>query len=111
MEDALDFEGEDPAQVMSTAVRLYSKDMAGGSLDKYQQLKAQLMSRAMDEECVPWEYYERATEVIKMERTLRTSKHRKLRALVLIGIGTTLLLMSGIIYIMMGHPPTQITLR
>ena len=98
-----DLYGEDPKEVTSLAVRLFSKDQAEGDLEKYQELKAKYNLLAATGLSIPPEYLERAAKAIKADRDETKSKHKKLRGVLIISAGLALVVAGLIAYLLHQH--------
>ena len=92
--------GEDPHEVTSLAVRLYSKDHANGDLEKYQELKAKFSLLAATSQVIPPEYLERAAAAIRANREEIAGRNSKKRALAIIVAGLAVVI-GGLTYYML----------
>jgi len=96
--------GEDPQEVTSVAVRLYSKDQAGGDVEKYQELKAKFNLLAATGLLIPPEYLERAAAMIKANREEIISKQKRQRGILVVVCGLVLVVAGLAVYMYTKHP-------
>jgi hypothetical protein len=92
--------GEDPHEVTSLAVRLYSKDHADGDLEKYQELKAKFSLLAATSQVIPPEYLERAAAAIRANREEMAGKNKKNQAVTIIVVGLSVVV-AGLTWFML----------
>lgn len=105
MDEQQDYQGEDIHEVTSLAIRLYSKDEAEGSLEKYQEIKSKMMLlQATHESSVPQEYMDRAVIALKANREELGQKRKRVRGLLLIILGLTIVAAGLAVYIIKEHP-------